>query len=126
MEGCRTGPWGVGEGGVCAEVAVIKTGMNTSIDLSTLGRRLAGESGTRSLMDDLGEVASAGGDIMNLGGGNPSLIPAAEKVFRAHMQAFMRRDGAFERAVGSYDGPAGDRELPERWPACCGESSDGS
>ena len=90
---------------------VVKTGMNTSIDLSTLGRRLASESGTRSLMDDLGEVASAGGDIMNLGGGNPSLIPAVEKVFRAHMQAFMRRDGAFERAVGSYDGPAGDREF---------------
>ena len=48
---------------------------------------------------------------MNLGGGNPSLIPAAEKVFREHMQALMRRDGAFERAVGSYDGPAGDREF---------------
>ena len=28
--------------------------MKTSIDLSTLGRRLASESGTLSLMDDLG------------------------------------------------------------------------
>ena len=77
--------------------------------LSALGRRLTGESGTRSLMDDLGEVATAGGGIVNLGGGNPSLIPAAEAVFRARMRAFLQRDGAFERTIGSYDGPEGDR-----------------
>ena len=77
--------------------------------LSALGMRLTSESGTRSLMDDLGAVAAAGGEIMNLGGGNPSLIPAAEDIFRARMLAFMQRDGAFERAVGSYDGPEGDR-----------------
>ena len=77
--------------------------------LSALGKRLTSESGTRSLMDDLGEIATAGGGIMNLGGGNPSLIPAAEDVFRARMLAFMQHDGAFERAIGSYDGPEGDR-----------------
>ena len=77
--------------------------------LSALGKRLTGESGTRSLMDDLGEVATAGGGIVNLGGGNPSLIPAAEAVFRARMRAFLERDGAFERTIGSYDGPEGDR-----------------
>ena len=79
------------------------------MNLSALGKRLTSESGTRSLMDDLGEIATAGGRIMNLGGGNPSLIPAAEDVFRARMLAFMQRDGAFERAIGSYDGPEGNR-----------------
>ena len=79
------------------------------MNLSALGMRLTGESGTRSLMDDLGAIATANGDIVNLGGGNPSLIPAAENVFRARMQAFMQRTGAFERAIGSYDGPEGDR-----------------
>ena len=77
--------------------------------LSALGKRLTSESGTRSLMGDLGEIATAGSGIMNLGGGNPSLIPAAEDVFRARMLAFMQHDGAFERAIGSYDGPEGDR-----------------
>ena len=62
--------------------------------LSEFGRRLTGESGTRLLMDDLGEAVSAGGGIVNLGGGNPSHIPAAEGVFRARMQAFMQRPGA--------------------------------
>ena len=79
------------------------------MNLSALGKRLTGESGTRSLMDDLGAIATAGGGIMNLGGGNPSLIPAAEDLFRARMLAFMQRDGAFERAIGSYDGPQGNR-----------------
>ena len=79
------------------------------MELSAFGRRLTSESGTRSLMDDLGEIAAAGGDIMNLGGGNPSLIPAAEMVFRVRMQALLQHDGAFERAVGTYDAPEGER-----------------
>ena len=60
-------------------------------------------------MEDLGAIAAADGEIMNLGGGNPSLIPAAEMVFRVRMQALMQRDGAFERAIGTYDAPEGER-----------------
>ena len=81
------------------------------MNLSAFGQRLTGESGTRSLMDDLGAIAAAGGDIMNLGGGNPSLIPAAEMVFRVRMQALMQHDGAFERAIGTYDAPDGERRF---------------
>ena len=47
--------------------------------------------------------------MMNLGGGNPSLIPAAEMVFRVRMQALMQHHGAFERAIGTYDAPEGER-----------------
>ena len=81
------------------------------MELSAFGRRLTGESGTRSLMEDLGAIAAAGGEIMNLGGGNPSLIPAAEMVFRVRMQALLQRDGAFERAIGTYDAPEGERSF---------------
>ena len=79
------------------------------MELSAFGRRLMSDSGTRSLMDDLGDIASAGGGIMNLGGGNPSLIPAAEAVFRRRMRELLERDRAFERAIGAYGGPDGDR-----------------
>ena len=79
--------------------------------VSAYGRRLLGDSGTRSLMDDLGAIAAAGGAIMNLGGGSPSLIPAAEAVFRRHMESLLRREGAFERAIGLYGGPEGDRDF---------------
>ena len=81
------------------------------MNLSAFGQRLTSESGTRSLMDDLGAVAAAGGEMMNLGGGNPSLIPAAEMVFRIRMQALMQHDGAFERAIGTYDAPEGERSF---------------
>ena len=81
------------------------------MDVSAYGRRLLGDSGTRSLMDDLGAIAAAGGAIMNLGGGSPSLIPAAEAVFRRHMVALLQREGAFERAIGLYGGPEGDRDF---------------
>ena len=81
------------------------------MNLSAFGQRLTSESGTRSLMDDLGAIAAAGGEIMNLGGGNPSLIPAAEMVFRVRVQALMQQDGAFERAIGTYDAPEGDRRF---------------
>ena len=81
------------------------------MDVSAYGRQLLGDSGTRSLMDDLGDIAAAGGAIMNLGGGSPSLIPAAEAMFRRHMQALLQREGAFERAIGLYGGPDGDRDF---------------
>ncbi len=81
------------------------------MNVSAYGRRLLGDSGTRSLMDDLGAIAASGGAIMNLGGGSPSLIPAAEAVFRRHMAGLLRREGAFERAIGLYGGPEGDRDF---------------
>ncbi len=81
------------------------------MEVSAFGRRLLGDSGTRSLMDDLGDVAAAGGAILNLGGGNPSFIPAAEAIFRRHMQKLLRREGTFEQAIGSYGGPDGDRNF---------------
>ena len=77
--------------------------------LSAFGQRLMSTSGTRSLMNDLGEVATAGSKIANLGGGNPSRIPGTEMVFRHRMQALMQRNGAFERAIGTYDAPEGHR-----------------
>ena len=85
--------------------------MVKGMDVSAYGRRLLGDSGTRSLMDDLGAIAAAGGAIMNLGGGSPSLIPAAEATFRRHLESLLRREGTFERAIGLYGGPEGDRDF---------------
>lgn len=75
--------------------------------LSTFGRNFTSESGTLKLMDDLGALA---GDpsMINLGGGNPSHIPAIEELFRTRLQAMLQRPGAFERVAGEYDGSAGD------------------
>lgn len=60
-------------------------------------------------MDDLGK-ALATGDKLMLGGGNPSHIPEVEAELRARMQTILK-DDTFEKMVGDYDSPEGDREF---------------
>ncbi len=73
---------------------------------STFGEHFRGPTGTRQLMDDLGEVLTSERPIMNLGGGNPGIIPAAQVKFREAMQRLLD-DGRFDEIVARYDGPQG-------------------
>ncbi|MCP5198591.1 MAG: valine--pyruvate transaminase [Gammaproteobacteria bacterium] len=77
---------------------------------SVFASRFVGPSGTRLLMDDLGEALAAGEDLCNLGGGNPARIPALQALFRARLRATLD-DGTFDRVSGVYDGPQGNREF---------------
>jgi len=96
------------------------------MDISAYGRRLTSDTGPLSLMKDLGDAAEAGGSLMNLGGGSPSLIPAAEALFRRQMEALLGREGSFERAIGLYGGPDGDREFARALADFCGARSAGT
>ena len=80
----------------------------TSTRFSEFARRFVGPTGTRLLMDDLGEVLSSGREICNLGGGNPAQIPPMQAVFH-HTLAQVITDGSFDRLTASYDGPQGHR-----------------
>ncbi|MCZ6895438.1 MAG: valine--pyruvate transaminase, partial [Gammaproteobacteria bacterium] len=53
-----------------------------STRFSEFAQRFIGPTGTRLLMDDLGEVLSSDRDLCNLGGGNPAEIPAMQTIFR--------------------------------------------
>ena len=75
---------------------------------STLASRYVGHTGTRLLMDDLGEALESDRDLCNLGGGNPARIPAMDEVFRAAMARELE-SGAFTRLAAVYDGPQGYR-----------------
>ena len=79
--------------------------------ISALGRQLIGETGTRSLMDDLGAATEEGREVFQLGGGNPAFIPEAEELFRARMQILMQRERIFEQAIGRYAISQGDRDF---------------
>jgi valine--pyruvate aminotransferase len=68
-------------------------------------------------MVDMGEGLKAGENILMLGGGNPSHIPEVDEVFRQAMSELLKKKGAFERAVGDYDPPQGNKEFIE---AVCG------
>ena len=79
-----------------------------TLHFSNLASRFVGETGTRLLMDDLGEVLDSDRDICNLGGGNPARIPAMQEIFRDAMRRQIE-DGSFDRLSSVYDGPQGYR-----------------
>ncbi len=79
--------------------------------LSTFGKRFTGDSGILRLMEDLGTALSVRRDMLMLGGGNPSHIPAVQAVFRERMRAILETPGEFERLIGNYDAPQGEAEF---------------
>lgn len=81
--------------------------------ISRFGQKIATTSGIGRLMEDLGEALSQSGNILMLGGGNPAHIPKVEASFRDSMTKLLRKDGAFERAIGDYDPPGGKSEFIE-------------
>jgi len=83
------------------------------MEASRFGRKIAEKSGIGQLMEDLGVAYSQGRNILMLGGGNPARIPAVEEHFRAGMEKLLADGETFERAVGNYSPPAGDRRFIE-------------
>jgi valine--pyruvate aminotransferase len=75
---------------------------------SEFGHKFARECGILQLMDDLGNAVAGNADVIMLGGGNPSHIPAVEACLRERMENILQQPGVFERLVGNYSSPQGD------------------
>ncbi len=76
---------------------------------SRFGDKFARHCGILLLMDDLGNALAGGRDMIMLGGGNPSRIPQVETCLRQRMDSLLADGDAFERLVGNYAAPGGDR-----------------
>ncbi len=83
------------------------------MNLSSFGRKISEVSGIGRLMEDLGVALSLGPDMLMLGGGNPAHIPQVQKYFRDSMEKLLGNGAEFERAIGNYDPPAGNKEFIE-------------
>jgi valine--pyruvate aminotransferase len=81
--------------------------------MTSFGRRYGGMSGTRQLMEDLGAALDGSLDVLMLGGGNPSHIPAVQEVFRRRAAEIAADARLFAQTVGNYDAPQGQREFVE-------------
>jgi valine--pyruvate aminotransferase len=81
--------------------------------VSRFGRKIAETSGIGQLMEDLGVAYSEGRNVLMLGGGNPAHIPKVQECFRNSMEKLLRDGSEFERAIGNYDPPGGNREFIE-------------
>jgi valine--pyruvate aminotransferase len=78
----------------------------TSLHLSAYGERFTRASGTRQLMDDLGELQRAADRYVNLGGGNPSRIPGLHEWFLQQVIT-LGQTADLEGLFASYDDPRG-------------------
>jgi valine--pyruvate aminotransferase len=83
------------------------------MEVSRFGRKIAETSGIGQLMEDLGITYSQGRNILMLGGGNPAHIPKVQEYFRSSMEKLLRDGEEFERVIGNYDPPSGNREFIE-------------
>ncbi len=83
-------------------------------EFSNFGRQLGGGSGIGELMDDLGHaLASGSADIKMLGGGQPARIPEVNAVWRRRLEELLDEPGGIDRALTSYDPPAGNSRFRE-------------
>ena len=80
--------------------------------LSAFGRKLSGQSDIVDLMQDLGEALNSNPDLLFLGGGNPTQIPAAEKIFQKASERI--KNSQIEKdSFGVYSSPTGHPVLLE-------------
>lgn len=64
-------------------------------------------------MDDLGNALAESQDVLMLGGGNPAHIAEVQRYFRKSMLKILADGRKFERAIGDYDPPCGNKEFIE-------------
>ena len=81
------------------------------VDVSKFGKKIAEASGISRLMDDLGDALATGRNILMLGGGNPAHIRRVQEQFRESMLNLLDNGSKFERSIGDYDPPQGNKEF---------------
>lgn len=81
--------------------------------LSRFGKKYTQPSGIVQLMDDLGSAMAGSEPVCMLGGGNPGRVPAVEARLRSLLQDLANDEAAFNRVLGTYDAPSGERHFIE-------------
>jgi len=81
------------------------------MEVSKFGKKIAATSGIGRLMDDLGNALAESQDVLMLGGGNPAHIPEVQAYFRESMVKLLDNGREFERVIGNYDPPQGNKEF---------------
>ena len=81
------------------------------VKVSRYVKRIAQTSGISRLMEDLGNALVESRDILMLGGGNPAHIPRVQEHFRESILKLLKIDGEFERVIGNYGPPQGNKEF---------------
>jgi valine--pyruvate aminotransferase len=78
---------------------------------SKFGERYTRATGALELMEDLGVAIDGENSTLLLGGGNPGRIPAVQAIFQQRLAEIASRSDEFERLVGNYADPKGERRF---------------
>jgi valine--pyruvate aminotransferase len=81
------------------------------MEFSSFGNKLASHSGILHLMDDLGKAMSGHEKMIMMGGGNPAPIQEIREAWRTRMHAMLDDGAEFDRMLGNYDTPQGNRDF---------------
>lgn len=86
--------------------------MPGAFEFSRFGQALARRSGIEELMEDLGHaLASGGGRLCMLGGGNPAHIPEVERVWQERLAAILASPEQTRQVLAIYDPPRGNEQF---------------
>ncbi len=78
---------------------------------SKFGERYTRPTGALELMEDLGVATDNEESTLLLGGGNPGRIPEVQAIFKRRLAEITASDENFERLVGNYADPKGERRF---------------
>ena len=81
------------------------------MQFSSFGKKLSGDAGIVTLMDDLGDALRSNPNMIFMGGGNPARIPAMEEAFAAALQQTLKDPQQAQQLLGVYQPPQGDVDV---------------
>jgi len=81
------------------------------MQFSCFGKKLSGDAGIVTLMDDLGDALRTNPDMIFMGGGNPARIPAMEDAFAEALQQTLNDPQQAQQLLGVYQPPQGDVDV---------------
>lgn len=84
------------------------------MDLTKFAKKMTGEAGILSLMEDLGKTKdNRGKDLVMMGGGNPGRIPEFQELMRQELLQICHDRERFRALIGSYGPPDGEVAFKE-------------
>lgn len=91
------------------------------MQFSCFGKKLSGDAGIVTLMDDLGDALRTNPDMIFMGGGNPARIPAMEEAFAEALQQTLNDPQQAQQLLGVYQPPQGDVDVLDALAAMLGK-----
>lgn len=84
------------------------------MEFTLFGKKMTGNAGILSLMDDLGKATAPGSNpVIMMGGGNPGQVPEFQEIMRRELLAIAEDRQSFAQLISGYAPPQGDKKFIE-------------